>query len=135
MEPETLPFFRENEEAVFIPLQLEEPKKRGRKPKDPATTPKPKTRKTDRDLSTAVYTVGNLIIGIFGKPELAITEDESKIIGEAANKVAEYYELPDMGLAGAWINLGICLSMLIYPRYQIIRETMKAEKEEKTDDN
>jgi hypothetical protein len=112
-------------QEAFIPM-AEEPKKT-RKPRTPKAPGKP--TKKDADLSTAVYTVGALIVGLIGKPELALQKEETDAIAQAANKVASYYDLPDGGLIGAWVNLGLTLGAVIYPRYAVIMAERKQSKD------
>jgi hypothetical protein len=121
------------------PTETGEQKKRGRPAKaeksvKQATTAATKTTKKDVDLSVAINTVGAMIAGLFGRPDLMLAPDESEGLSKAANRVAGYYDLPDMGSVGAWVNLGLTIGAIVYPRYaqlQAEREQRKAEKESK----
>ena len=128
MEFETTP--TEIDEPFIPMVDPPKPEKKTRKPRTPKND---KPARKDADLSTAVYTVGALIVGLIGKPELALQKEETDAIAQAANKVASYYDLPDGGLIGAWVNLGLTLGAVIYPRYTAVMAERKADKTEVTE--
>lgn len=113
----------------FVPMA--EPATPEKKTRKPRTSKNEKPGKKDADLSQAVYTVGALLIGLIGKPELALQKEETDAIAQAANKVASYYDLPDGGLIGAWVNLGLTLGAVIYPRYTAVMAEKKTTEEVK----
>ena len=111
------------------------PKKRGRPAKNPTDAPIPgvvkpaKTRNKDKDLASGIYTITALLAGLLAHEELKFTTEESELVGNAANRVASYYDLPDMGAAGAWVNLGIVLAVVVTPKIKAIKNLKNKEEQ------
>lgn len=131
------PDFEGFSELVEKPLEQpvnnvpREIKKRGR------STTKSEKKAVDKsaDIATAIRTTGAIIAALAGYPEIAPSQEESQALGEAANRVASYYELPDAGAIGAWVNLALIVGGMTITRYQYIAEQNAKIKAEKTEES
>jgi hypothetical protein len=96
------------------------------------------TSKTNKAIPVDVNSITFSLTGIhallaagLSAPELMMTEDEGKIIGNAAAAVARHYDLQASQKAIDWGNLCVALSAFYGPRVMAISVRRKQERAEK----
>ena len=91
-----------------------ERKRRGRKP---GVKNRKTVSETTQTLEAILYSAHLMASNFLRIPELALTEDESKLLSAAVLRVSELYELPLLNeKAMAWINLTLVAGTIYGPR-------------------
>lgn len=78
----------------------------------PLTKKRGDAKRKELDLSDAIYSSCAIIALVLKTPEIVVDQEESTRISDALSRVLEYYELPDTGKIGAWMNLASVLTVI-----------------------
>lgn len=118
--------------------------KAGKQPKRPRGRPagfSPKQAAKEKEgldlkgLNAILFSCHAMLAGIAKTPELALSEEESKRMAEAAALVARHYNFNASQKALDWANLIFCMGTMYGPRAIVISARLKEEQAEKKKQN